>query len=895
MTKIFLNGQRVTCTDWSLWIKKDETIMLTVTYPSGKKFSRPYEEWIIEPTIKRKEDLIFNKKKNTCSKIDSAVEVGEKYLLITYPESKKVYVLKCDQIVLEQSAEIERSDAFLYFKNIAQERLNCVQTEKDRIMAQSIVSQFDRIVPCQGTALNAYLSKNLSEVKLQMDLIYSFGINETQYEAVKNAFKSQISIIEGPPGTGKTQTILNIIANVVINKKTCAIVSNNNSAVKNIYEKLAEVGLDLFVAKLGRNDCRKDFLSSTCYKKQEPEDICVDMEGIQQLLEKLEKYLHARNELAYVKGEIQEIEIEKKYLDMWGKEHPELEIHYIKKYNLDYVKTIDLFAYLKYIEDKALTWKDKWNLLYRFKIFRSRFLDNIQDRENFLFSLQMTYYDKLLAKKEEKKKELEKVLEAVNFEGNLERLKDCSMKFLWKFIFEQMPDEEPEFTYENYQKDFANFVRYFPVIGSSTHSLVNSVAPGYLLDYVIIDEASQQDLVPGILCLGCAKNVVIVGDRKQLSHIPAHTDLCAPEADYDCVKYSLLDSVCRIFGDLVPVTLLKEHYRCHPRIIQFCNKQFYDGMLIPMKEDHGELPLSVIFTAAGNHMRNYRNQREIESVMKVNEKIGFLSDDIGFVAPYNNQVELAAEMLPRQIVENTIHKFQGRECKEIIFSTVLDKKLMSKKQLNFVDHPELVNVAVSRAKDKFTLVTGKDVFEKNNKYIAALIRYIEYYEGEDTVTDSPVISAFDLLYSEYDKSLEKLAARLNPKDSRFKSEQIGSTLLREILAEKGFEALEFHKQIYLKQLVTNLDERFSERENQYIKNRASCDFVIYYRIGKRPMAVIEVDGGDHDRPEQKERDSIKNCILEKVNLPLLRLKTTDSDIYKKMRTFIRRSMGVQKE
>ncbi len=29
------------------------------------------------------------------------------------------------------------------------------------------------------------------------------------------------------------------------------------------------------------------------------------------------------------------------------------------------------------------------------------------------------------------------------------------------------------------------------------------------------------------------------------------------------------------------------------------------------------------------------------------------------------------------------------------------------------------------------------------------------------------------------------------------------------------------------------------------------------------MAVIEVDGGDHDRPEQKEIDSIKNCILEK--------------------------------
>lgn len=159
MTKIFLNGQRVTCIDWSLWIKKDETIILTVTYSSGKEFSRPYEEWIVEPTIKRKENLIFNKKKNTYSKIDSVVEVGEKYLFITYPGSEKVYLLKSDQTVLKQSADIETSDAFIYFKKIAQERLSCVRTEKDRIMAQSIVSQFDWIVPCQGTALNAYLSK----------------------------------------------------------------------------------------------------------------------------------------------------------------------------------------------------------------------------------------------------------------------------------------------------------------------------------------------------------------------------------------------------------------------------------------------------------------------------------------------------------------------------------------------------------------------------------------------------------------------------------------------------------------------------------------------------------------------------------------------------------------
>ena len=51
--------------------------------------------------------------------------------------------------------------------------------------------------------------------------------------------ENQISVIQGPPGTGKTQTILNIIANILMQGKTVQIVSNNNSATENVYEKLS--------------------------------------------------------------------------------------------------------------------------------------------------------------------------------------------------------------------------------------------------------------------------------------------------------------------------------------------------------------------------------------------------------------------------------------------------------------------------------------------------------------------------------------------------------------------------------------------------------------------------------------------------------------------------------
>ncbi|MGD7063218.1 DUF2726 domain-containing protein [Bacillus altitudinis] len=171
-----------------------------------------------------------------------------------------------------------------------------------------------------------------------------------------------------------------------------------------------------------------------------------------------------------------------------------------------------------------------------------------------------------------------------------------------------------------------------------------------------------------------------------------------------------------------------------------------------------------------------------------------------------------------------------------------------------------------------------------NKDIAALIRYIQYYADSDQIHESPVISAFDLLYEEYDKSLEKLKAKLDGKDSKFKSEQIIASILKELMLKDDFKLLNFHMHIKLSQLV-KVDGNFTKREQEFQK-RASCDFVFYYKVGKVPMAVLEVDGGYHDRPIQKERDSVKDSILEKVRIPILRLKTTDVKVSKKIEEFL---------
>ncbi|MGJ7515964.1 AAA domain-containing protein [Pseudomonas baetica] len=890
MVSIYVRGEDKTkqISSWTIRRVSSGDFLLSCRDLSGKSTSYPLDDCKVDPTQEVRDQLLRKKGSSVSSPIEMAAIYGEKYAVVQYPASTARYLFKMDTIEFVTPTRMKDEPTFNYFLRVAQGRVEQAVESTDKVIAENVLRQLSAVPSCADTALHAYCTAQNARREQTGDFIFPFGINESQLQAVEQAFASQICLIEGPPGTGKTQTILNIIANILLREKNVAVVSNNNSAVANVCEKLGKSGLDYLVASLGSTENREAFFDNSRPCPSTGPEAAPSMERIQVVLQQLKGFLSARNEVAQLQIEIDELEVERRYLRQWQQDNG-VHIPDLGKYKLIPQKIADLMAYLTHLAGNRVRIRDRIEMLFNFRILRIKPFANREKRTSAFYGLQLHYYDKALQEKKAALVSHQQALKLGNYQALLDELTSASMKYLKQHLHQHVQDSET-FDIKTYKRKFDLFVKRYPIISSSTHSIINSLAGGAVLDYVIIDEASQQDIVPGILALGCAKNLIIVGDRRQLAHIPAKLDMAAPKDYYDCEKYSLLDSCVSLFNGSIPTTLLKEHYRCHPQIIQFCNQQYYDNQLVAMTKDSGEKPLSLLVTAKGNHTRKTTNLRELDSLLATLEGEGESTwegeNGRGFIAPFRAQAALSGTLLPADFVNDTVHKFQGRECDEIVFSTVLDKKSITSKLLTFVDDPRMVNVAVSRAKHHFTLVTGDDVFTANNGHIAALVRYIEYYAEEGQLLRAPVISAFDLLYKEYDQSLERLNSRLRQGDSNYKSEQIVAQILREALDQEACRGIMFHSQITLNQLASTANESMTARERSFMTNGASCDFVLYFKVGKTPLGVIEVDGGEHDKPEQAQRDALKDSILRKSGIALLRLRTTDTRIEERVAEFL---------
>ena len=81
-------------------------------------------------------------------------------------------------------------------------------------------------------------------------------------------------------------------------------------------------------------------------------------------------------------------------------------------------------------------------------------------------------------------------------------------------------------------------------------------------------------------------------------------------------------------------------------------------------------------------------------------------------------------------------------------------------------------------------------------------------------------------------------------------------------------------------LIVKSDILLTESEKAYAnRSWTLADFVLYNKTPKHPVLVIEVDGMAFHQvgSEQAKRDELKNSILDKAGIPLLRLTTDGSN------------------
>lgn len=712
--------------------------------------------------------------------------------------------------------------------------------------------------------------------RLPKQVYYAFGCNTSQKKAVEAALTHQVSVIQGPPGTGKTQTILNIIANLLIAGKTVLVVSNNNSAVNNVAEKLEHKGLGFIVAKLGSVQKKEEFVAD----QQPLPDMSswhIDASSsvkqwVKDALNNVSQGFSAQLRQAELKAEYAALLKEATYNEKLATNSIDCDWLYSKSSS----KIMELLGYYQVRQSKQIPsvfFRIKWALKLGLPMFS--FLQ--KDVSDVIASLENAYYIVRKAEIEKELQSVESTLQSVDIKENLRLLRAYSLQILKNEIAEHYrADTRTAFTIKNIKAKTEDLLREYPVVLSTTYSAKSCISKDMVFDYVIMDEASQVDIKTGALALSCAMNAVIVGDDKQLPNVVSQEEALALQAiqltykvddRYNEVTHSFLQSCVEVFKD-IPVTLLREHYRCHPKIIEFCNQHFYNGELVAMTDDNGEdNVLQVVQTVEGNHARGHFNQREIDVI--VQEVLPQCADSgsIGIITPYRQQADEINKALGKDIA-STVHKYQGRECDTIIMSMV------DNEPTEFSDDPNLLNVAISRAKTHLYVVTNSNKMPKESN-LAQLIDYVRYNNFE--VRQSEVSSVFDLLYKQYtSQRLDFLANKSVVSD--YISENLFYNTLMEAITALGLVHIDVLCHYPVARFISDWS-LLTEEEKAFASNRLShVDFLVYNSLTKRPLLVIEVDGWYYHKRQggQVTRDALKDKLLAKFGLPLHRILTTDT-------------------
>lgn len=172
---------------------------------------------------------------------------------------------------------------------------NDIHNNADKLCRNPIVkSLISGMIEWQAEEDKEY---NLDKDFQPSDVALPISADSFQMEAVCNAAAGKSFILHGPPGTGKSQTITNIIADALYNGKKVLFVAEKMAALSVVQKRLSDIGLAPFCLELHSNKSKKSSVleqlkaTTEIVRRNSPENFTLESERLHALRSELSNYV----------------------------------------------------------------------------------------------------------------------------------------------------------------------------------------------------------------------------------------------------------------------------------------------------------------------------------------------------------------------------------------------------------------------------------------------------------------------------------------------------------------------------------------------------------------------------------------------------------------------------
>ncbi|MDR3063591.1 MAG: DUF4011 domain-containing protein, partial [Methanobrevibacter sp.] len=280
-------------------IKKAPLVLIPVTLSRKKAGKSCTIEWNgdeIETNISIKEKLLNEGVKLPKFKMKNYVELIEDYLLQVKTAISKGRSTKKWNINTEIALGFFSFTKFLMYEDLNPDGWKNLNLDKHSL----IDSLFN---PKGIKEENEFREDDIDKILNYASMYQVLDADSSQIAAIENVKSGENLVVEGPPGTGKSQTIVNLIAELLANGKTVLFVSEKMAALDVVRDRLKSVGLGKFVLELHSNQTRKKkilkdlekSLNTKFYKNLEVDSITTRLDNLKLDLDDYAEILHKKS------------------------------------------------------------------------------------------------------------------------------------------------------------------------------------------------------------------------------------------------------------------------------------------------------------------------------------------------------------------------------------------------------------------------------------------------------------------------------------------------------------------------------------------------------------------------------------------------------------------------